>query len=370
MKHANKTRSLWGAAALALIAAVVLAQHHKQASAKSEAPQALPSVRVGMAETRDLPVNLEGQGHLVALNQVDVRPQVTGIIRSVHFREGDDIKPGQLLFQIDTAESEAQFSRTQAQAAQIKAQLDDAARDYQRSTELVKAGFISPSAADTSASKVESLRAQHKAALAEAETAKVQLDHTRIVSPIAARAGAVDVHPGSLAQVGGTSPLVTLLQFDPIGVEFSLPETQLAAVLKGRADSALHIQLQTPDGRHVDGQLTFIDNTVNRNTGTINFKASFPNATGMLWPGAFVRVELQAGFDRGATVLPPQALLEGPQGNFVYVLNEANEISVQPVTLLRIQDQQAVIDGLTGASRVVIEGNRDLRAGMKVQVRS
>lgn len=366
----KKNRSLWAVVVLALIAAVTLSQKDKSASAKADTPKALPAVRVATAQTRDLPVHIRGQGHLVALNQVDVRPQVTGIIRAVHFREGDDIRPGQLLFEIDPAESKTQLSRTQAQAAQIKAQLDDAARDFQRSTELVKAGFISPSAADTSASKVEALRAQHEAALAEADTAKVQLDHTRIVSPIAARAGAVDVHPGSLAQIGGTLPLVTLLQFDPIGVEFSLPETQLSAILQARAEQSLRIQLRTPDGKNVDGKLTFIDNTVNRNTGTINLKASFPNTTSTLWPGAFVRVELQAGFERGATVLPPQALLEGPQGHFVYVLNDANEVSEQSVTLLRIQDEQAVVTGVDGTPRVVVEGNRALRAGMKVQVRS
>jgi RND family efflux transporter MFP subunit len=365
-----KKHWFWGAAALLLIAAVTLTQQGNQADAKSDAPKALPMVRVGLAETRDLPVQLQSQGHLVALNQVDVRPQITGIIRTVHFREGEDIRPGQILFDIDPAEAQAQLSRTQAQAAQIKAQLDDADRDYHRSTELVKAGFISPSAADTSASKVESLRAQYQAALAEAETAKVQLAHTHIVSPIAARAGAVDVHPGSLAEVGGSAPLVTLLQFDPIGVEFSLPEAQLGSVLKGRADQALRIQLNTPDGQQVEGHLTFIDNTVNRNTGTINLKASFANTAGTLWPGAFVRVNLQAGLNRNATVLPPQALIEGPAGHFVYLLNEADEVTMQPVTLLRIQDEQAVVEGLSGSPRVVIEGNRNLRAGMKVQVRS
>jgi RND family efflux transporter MFP subunit len=365
-----KKHWFWGAAALLLVAAVTLTQQGNRADAKSDSPKALPTVRVGLAQTRDLPVQLQSQGHLVALNQVDVRPQITGIIRTVHFREGDDIRPGQVLFDIDPAEAQAQLSRTQAQAAQIKAQLDDADRDYHRSTELVKAGFISPSAADTSASKVESLRAQHRAALAEAETAKVQFAHTRIVSPIAARAGAVDVHPGSLAEVGGSAPLVTLLQFDPIGVEFSLPEAQLASVLKGRAEQALRIQLSTPDGQQVEGQLTFIDNTVNRNTGAINLKASFANTAGTLWPGAFVRVDLQAGLNRNATVLPPQALIEGPAGHFVFVLNEADEVTAQPVTLLRIQDEQAVVEGLSGSPRVVIEGNRNLRAGMKVQVHS
>jgi len=365
-----KKHWFWGAAALVVIGASLLTQRGNRADATGNSPKQLPMVRIGTTQTLDLPVQIQGQGHLVALNRVDVRPQITGIVRTVHFREGDDIRSGQLLFEIDPSEARAQLSRAQAQAAQIKAQLDDADRDHRRSTELVKAGFISPSAADTSASKMESLRAQYEAALAETETAKVQLGHTRILSPIAARAGAVDVHPGSLAEVGGTAPLVTLLQFDPIGVEFSLPESQLSSILKGRSEQALRIQLNTPDGRQVDGRLTFIDNTVNRNTGTINFKASFPNVAGTLWPGAFVRVDLQAGLDRNATVLPPQALIEGPSGHFVYVLNDADEVNAQPVTLLRIQDEQAVVAGLSGSPRVVIEGNRNLRAGMKVQVRS
>lgn len=370
MKSKLKKYPLWLIAAVAAITAVVLLRQESPAKAARDTAKPLPLVTVGTVQIRDLPVRIESQGHLVALNQVDVRPQVTGIIRSVHFREGDDVSAGQLLFEIDPAESAAQLSRTQAQAAQINAQLEDASRDYQRSTELVKAGFISPSAVDTSASKVASLKAQYEAALAEAEAAKVQLGHTRIVSPIKARAGALDVHPGSLAQTGGTQPLVTLLQFDPIGVEFSLPEAQLAAVLKGRAEQALRIQLETPEGKRVDGELTFIDNTVNPNTGTINLKASVPNESRTLWPGAFTRVIVAAGLSRGATVVPPQALIEGPNGHFVYVLDEADEVGAQPVKLLRIQDEQAVIEGLPAGRRVVVEGNRNLREGMKVQVRS
>ncbi|WP_084389279.1 efflux RND transporter periplasmic adaptor subunit [Polaromonas jejuensis] len=330
--------------------------------------KAPPLVSLASAQMRDLPVEFTVQGHLVALRQVDVRPLRTGTIRSVHFREGDDVEAGQLLFTLDAADATAQFNRSQAQVAQIKAQLDDAQRDYQRSRELVKSRFISSSAVDTSASKVESLQAQHRAALADMEGVRVQLDRTRIVAPITGKAGAVKMYRGSLAQEGSATPLVTVVQFDPIGVEFNLPESQLAAVVAARADRTLSVSLETGDGREVAGQVSFINNTVNASTGTISMKASFPNRDQMLWPGAFVRVMLGAGLNRHAIVLPPQAVMEGPNGHFVYVVTPDSEVAARPVTLLRIQDRLAVVDGLAGGERVVREGNQNLRPGMKVKV--
>ena len=180
--------------------------------------------------------------------------------------------------------------------------------------------------------------------------------------------GALAVHPGSLAQTSAAVPLVTVVQIDPIGVEFSLPESQLARLLDARAAGTVRIELQRPDGKRLPGSLVFVNNTVNTDSGTITLKASFPNATSSLWPGAYVELVIDAGVSRGAIVLPPQALLEGPQGRFVYVLDQDNKAQVRPVELLRLQEQMAVVDGLNGGERVVAEGHAGLKPGAAVRI--
>lgn len=328
----------------------------------------MPLVSVVTATALDLPVEYAAQGHLVALNQVDVRPQMTGTILQVHFREGDDVRAGQLLFSLDPSDATAQLNKYVAQAAQIGAQLADAKRDYARSKELVKSDFIAPSAVDTAASKVDALQAQLTAANADIASARVALSHTRIIAPVSAKAGAVVVHPGSLAQLGATAPLVTLVQFDPIGVEFTLPEQNLTPIVAARSAGKVPVSVLAPDGKSIDGQLSFVNNTINADTATISLKASFPNPHGELWPGTFARVTVHAGADRNVVVLPPQAILEGPDGRFVYAVGADGTVAQQKVNMLRIQRELAVVEGVRSGERVVLEGGQNLRPGMLVQV--
>lgn len=328
----------------------------------------IPIVSVTVPQVVDLPIRFSAQGHFVALNQIDIRPQLNGIIRGVHFKEGNQVQAGQLLFTLDSTETEAQFNRVMAQSAQIREQLAEAGREHKRSQELVKEGFISSSAVDTNGSKVVALQAQLKASLADVESARVQVARTRIVSPITARAGAIVVYPGSMAQQSAVVPLVTLAQFDPIGVDFSLPEQALSAILAAGDSTPLKVTLKAADNSAVEGTLTFINYTVNRDSGTINLKASFPNKNHHLWPGAFTRIQLNAGINKGALVLPPQAVLEGPNGRFVYLVGSDNKIVAKPVTLLGIEEQHAVIHGLQGGEQVVLEGDQDVRAGVLVRL--
>jgi RND family efflux transporter MFP subunit len=355
-------------AALLLAAGASLAYALRAKTSAPAAAKPLPLVSVTVARQQDLPLELTAQGHLVALNQVEVRPQLTATIIGIHFKEGDDVRAGQLLFTLDDTDARAQLQRNEAQAAQIRAQLADAKRDYGRSSELVKSQFITSSAVDTAASKVEALQAQLKAAQADIDSARMVLTHTRIMAPVAARTGAVAVHPGSLAQTSATAPLVTLVQFAPIGVEFNLPEQYLAPILAARAQGPVHVQLDSPDGKPVDGELTFINNVVNTDSGTISLKASMPNPRNNLWPGAYARVTVLAGADRNAVTLPPQAVLEGPDGRFVYLAGADNKVLRKPVSLLRVQDGQAVVAGLAGGSPVVLEGGANLRSGDAIHI--
>ena len=363
-----KTKLLLMPAALLLAAGIALAYSLRTQTPAAAPAKKIPLVAVTSARQQELPLELSAQGHLVALNIVEVRPQLTATIVAIHFKEGDDVKAGQLLFTLDSAEASAQLQRSEAKAAQIQAQLADASRDFGRSSELVKSHFITSSAVDTAASKVDALKAQLKAARADTDSARLLVAHTRIVSPIASRTGAVAVHPGSLAQTSAAAPLVTLAQFSPIGVEFNLPEQDLAAVLRARSQGAVRVTIDGADGEAVSGELSFINNTVNTDSGTISLKATMPNLHGALWPGAYARVTVLAGIDSNAVVLPPQAIQEGPGGRFVFIAGADGKATRQPVTLLRVQSGMAVIEGVASGTRVVLEGGGNLRDGDAIRI--
>lgn len=359
---------LAGAAAIAAGALAWAAWPAGRQAAPATKPP--PLVTIATSRAMDVPIELSAQGHLVALNLVEIRPQVTGVIRSVHFKEGEQVRAGQLLFTLDDSDTLATLRRSEALAAQIKAQLADGRRELQRSRELVASRFIAPSAVDTAASKADALQAQLDAAGADVDSARVALSHTRISAPIAAKTGALAVHPGSLAQTGAATPLVTLAQFDPIAVEFSLPENDLQAILAARGAHGAPVPVSIDDaaGKPITGTLSFINNTVDSGTGTIALKAQFANAAQVLWPGAFMRVTVHAGRDPGAVVLPPQALFEGPNGRYVYLLGAGDKAEIRLVTLLRIQDALAVVGGLAAGQRVVLEGGQNLKPGMAVRI--
>ena len=361
---------LFGGAAVAAAFAIHFLGSGPQAPSAGGQPAAKPPplVSVAVARQLDLPIKLVAQGHLVSLNQVDIRPQLNGTVRSVHFQEGSDVSAGQLLFTLDASDATSQLEHAKAQAAQMKAQLEEAQRDLKRSRQLAQDNFISASVVDSAAGKVSSLQGQVDAALADVQGAQTALARTRIVAPIGGVTGQLSVHPGSLAQQSAAAPLVSIVQMDPIGADFTLPEADLAHVLAARAAGSLSVSLDDPGGQPVAGKLVFINNTVNTDTATINLKAAFANPRKLMWPGVFVKVTVDAGVDRAAIVLPPQAVVDGPQGRFVYLLAGDDTVSVVPVTLLRLQDRLAVVRGLKGGERVVAEGNQSLRAGMRVRV--
>lgn len=352
-----------------VVATLVLAAFALSSCSKAPAQEVKIPPLVSVTQTRsvDIPIDLSAQGHVVALNFVDVRPQLTGTITHVSFHEGQDVKAGQLLFTIDDNDARAQLAKAEAQAAMAAAQLADARRDYQRAQTLVASKFVAVSAAQTASSKVDALAAQVQAAQADASSARTTLARTRIVSPIAGKAGAVTVHPGSLAQAGTGTALVTIAQFSPIGVEFTVPEQNLTDLLAARAAGPVHVSLVDANGAQ-DGELVFMNNTINQDSASISLKASFANARETLWPGEFVRVVVHAGVSHGAVVLPPQAVQDGPAGRFVYLVGADAKVSARPVDLLRIQDGMAVIKGLGSGVQVVLEGGTNLRPGMQVKL--
>jgi RND family efflux transporter MFP subunit len=373
MQNKQLMKIILGVAGLlfVLLAVWFMVSFEKAANSSTQIakPTPLATVNVVNVQASDLPILLTTQGHLVPLNLVDIRPQANGIVQHVHFKEGDEIKAGQLLFTLDSSDADSQLARATALAEQIKAQVEDAERDVARTRKLASSKFLTSSAVDTTLSKLESLNAQHRAAVADIQNARTVLGRTHISAPINGLAGALSVHPGTFAQVGASNTaLVTIVQFDPIGVEFTLAEQNLSDVLAAKTKGVVQVFLESDDGARISGQLVFINNTVATDTATITMKAGFPNAAKTLWPGAFVRLVISAGTRPGSIALPPQAVLEGPDGRFVQVVGADNKIATVPVSLLRMQNQLAVVAGLKGGERVVSEGGNNLKPGMVVHV--
>lgn len=327
----------------------------------------VPLVTLATVETKQLPLLLRSQGHVVALNQVDIQSQVTGTIQEVNFKEGDFVKKGQLLFRLEDSTQLAALHRAKAAEAQTYAQLVKAKSDVKRGLSLKVRNYLSAAEWDTLKSTEQQFIAQEKAMQEDINSAEVQLGYTRIYAPATGKTGTLQVHPGSLVQPGSGVALVTIKQFDPIGVSFTLPEENLNVVLSAQSQGAVVVSVTHAEGKKVSGVLDFIDNTVNTDTGTILLKAHFANPTHRLWPGAFQNVTLTAGTEQVAT-LAPQAIQNGPNGHFVYQINKQNKIITKPVDLLRIQQSLAVVKGLDNGEAVVVEGMNNVRPGMLVAV--
>lgn len=335
----------------------------------SATPQKSPAPLVSLAPAQktSLPLTLTTQGHVVSLNQVDIQPQISGSIKDVAFKEGDFVHQGQLLFTLEDSTQQAALHRVQAAQAQSHSLLDKARRDLARGRALKSQNYISVSDWDTLQSTEQQYAAQLLAASEDIRSAQAQLGYTRIYAPVSGKTGALNVHPGSLAQPGSTLPLVSINQFDPVGVAFTLPEKDLNAVLSAQSLGKVAVRVKDAKGDSITGSLDFIDNTVSTETGTISLKARFSNASHLLWPGAFQDVSIDAG-SQNVVVLPPQAIQNGPEGHFVYQVDDHSQTTTQPVNLLRVQQQMAVVDGLNQGTLVVIEGSNNLRPGITVTV--
>lgn len=359
-------RSLVALTTILILIAGFLMFHSSAVPAKPEKLPA-PLVSLTTATVTSLPLTLTTQGHVVSLNQVDIQSQITGTVRAVAFQEGAFVQQGQLLFTLDDATQRATLLRDQASRVQVQALLDKAERDLMRGRSLKAQNYISASDWDTLLSTRQQYAAQLLAAQEDIHSAQAQLGYTRIYAPVSGKTGTLNVHPGSLVQPGSSQPLVTVSQFDPIGITFTLPEQDLNAVLSARTQGSVTVRIHNARGQNVAGVLDFIDNTVNTGSGTISLKARCSNAEHLLWPGSFQNIRVEAGAEK-VVILPPQAVQNGPEGHFVYLVDSHNLAILKPVELLRIQQQMAIVKGLTQGTRVVAEGSNNLRPGMQVAV--
>lgn len=352
----------WGALTLAMLLTAC-----GPAVDQSKAPKGnRPTVVVtSVAKMGELPYEITSNGHVEALQMVEIRPQINAQIAGIHFKEGQEVTAGQLLFTLDSRNDVAQANRSQAVSTQIAAQLAEADRNLARSIELAQAKFISPSAVDTARAKAESLRAQLAAAKADQAATAVQLSYTRIVAPFSGRTGAINIRTGGLAQANSATPLVTLTQLDPVQIRFNVAERDLAALLAAQKNLDLKVNATLPDGSQREGKLVFLDSAIDPNSGTLQAKAEFANADQQLWPGLSTSIRLNLGNQQGL-VLPLQAIQTGPEQRFVYLVGQDKTAQVQPVQVQRIHDGQALVSGLKPGSKVIREGGQNVRPGGQV----
>ena len=316
---------------------------------------------------QDVPVTLTAKGTVSALQTVEVRAQISATVKAVHIKEGQFVRRGEPLFTLDTRTEAANLSKAEAQLTKDQADLTNAERNIERQRELFRQKFISQAALDTAQNQVDSMRGQLAINQAAAAASRVARSFGEITAPIAGRSGSISVYPGSLVQPSGAA-LVNITQIDPIHVSFTLPESELAALQQRVAlgEVPVSANLEGAGQETTKGRLVFIDNLVDTASGTIRLKAEFQNADNRLWPGMFVRVTLAPRILVGALTVPVQAVQAGPEKKFVYVIGGDNKVTLTPVNVRLIQDARAVIEGVTPAARVVVEGAQNLRPGSVV----
>lgn len=349
--------------------------------------EAVPVI-AAQAKTQDVPVFLEGVGSFQAPNTVTVRPQVEGTLIEVAFREGQDVKAGDVLARIDPATYQAQYDQAVAQKAQFEAQLANARRDYDRYSRLAKNDFGTQQQADTAKSTIAQLEAQVRYYGALIDQAKATLDRTVVRAPIAGRTGVRGVDQGNYVTAGDATGIVTITQVQPIAASFTLPQQNIGAVTKALSRGAVPVEALTGDGQTVldRGALEVIDNQVDQTTGTVRLKATFPNAELALWPGQFTTVRVAVDTLKGVVTVPGPAVQQGPDGPFAFVIKGAEAandrgdakdgaakdgatVEQRPVTVARQDATLAVISkGLEAGESVVTTGFTRLRDGAKVSV--
>lgn len=318
----------------------------------------------------DVPVTLDAVGTVQSLNSVVVRAQVEGRLNEILFRDGQDVKKGDVLARIDSRSLQAQYDQVLAKKAQDAAQLANARLDLDRYERLAQSNFGSRQQADTQRATVAQLEALQQVNQALVDSAKVMLDYATIVAPIDGRTGLRNVDAGNVIRASDPSGLVTITQMNPIGVLFSLPQQNLRAVNAAKARGPIITQALDSDNRTPieKGEVEVIDNLVDAATGTIRIRAVFPNDAQKIWPGQFVNVRLELDVERNVLTVPSAAVQRGPNGPYVFAVGEDLKVSMKAVAIARQNERWAIINsGVDENTRVVTSGFMLLNEGSLVK---
>jgi len=339
--------------------------------AKAQAPPPGIPVTVGTAEAKDVPVFLRGLGTVQAENTIAIKSRVDGQIMQVFFTEGQEVKAGDRLFQIDPRPYQAALDQAQAARQKDAAQLEGAQRDLERYGKLVGQGYQTRQSYEDQHALVAQLQGAVKADEAAIENARLNLSYADIRAPIDGRTGARLVDAGNLVQASQGTTLVTITQVKPIEVSFTLPQQDLDDIRREQAKAPLAVLAYASGDKTLlsRGRLTLIDNQIDTATGTIHLKATFDNADERLWPGEFVSARLILSVRRNAVTVPAQTALQGPEGYYVYVLQPNDTVKRRPVEIAATQGGLAVVaKGLAAGERVIVDGQYRLSDGARVRI--
>lgn len=329
-------------------------------------------VTVTTARQQAVPVEIKVIGAVEPLSTVSVRAQITGELTSVNFREGDDVTRGQVLFTLDRRPLESALAQAEANLARDVAQAANARAQAVRYQDLAQRGIATKEQVDTTRTAATALEAVVDADRAAIENVKIQLQYATVSAQLSGRTGALMVHPGSLVRANDAAPLVVINQVAPISVSFSVPERQFAELKRYMAKGSVKVQAEIPGETAVEtGRVAFVDNLIDRSTGTIRVKGSFDNRGRRLWPGQFVNVTVTLTTVADAITVPTTAVQTGPQGQFVYVVTKEQAAEMRPITIERTYGEQTVIaSGLVAGETIVTDGQLRLTPGSKVAIKS
>ncbi len=334
-------------------------------------PGAVP-VSVTAAVQQNIPVRLQAIGNVEAYTSVAVKSRVDGQIVEVPFREGQEVKKGEVLFRIDARPFEAAFRQSEAQALRDVASRDQAASQERRYQELLDKNFVSKDAYAQYRTNAQTAEATSKASQAALENAKLNLEYTVIRSPVEGYVGRALLQAGNMVKANDTISLVVINQVKPVYVSFAIPEQQLATVRDLMRKNPLAVEVAAPgnDKAIATGRIAFLDNAVDQTTGTIKVRAIFDNSDAALWPGQFYTVRVKLYDQENAILVPSRALQTGPDGQFVYVVKPDMMVEVRKVVVSRNEGEMAVLaeGGIAKDERVVVRGALRLAPGMKVNI--
>jgi multidrug efflux system membrane fusion protein len=344
--------------------------YSSQASAPRAAPPAVP-VRAATVKRQDVPIVLSGLGTVQAFNSVLVKSRVDGQIIKINFTEGQNVRAGDVLVEIDAAPFQATLAQAQATKLKDEAQLENARLDLERFNRLATTNAVSKQQIDTARALVAQLEATVKADQAMIDMAQTQLNYTRIRSPIDGRAGSRVIDAGNFVRgANDAAGIVTINQLNPINVTFALPADTLPRIKNSAQNGDVPVVAQDSNGNDLmSGKLTVIDNLINPATASINYKATFDNSAEVLWPGQFVNVRVELEVRRDVIAVPLTAVQQGPDGPYAFVVGENRRVQKRALKVGVLTKTVAIIDdGLQAGDMVVTEGQYRIQAGTIVDV--
>jgi multidrug efflux system membrane fusion protein len=344
----------------------------EQPRGRGAGPQQAVPVTVATVVQKPMPIDIRVIGAAEPYSTVAVRAQITGQLTAVAFKEGDDVKKGQVLFSLDRRPLEAALQQAQAVLERDLAQAANAKSQATRYRDLAQRGIATREQVDQIMTNAAAIEATVGADRASIENAKVQLQYATIAAPISGRTGALMVHAGNLVRANDTTPLVVINQVAPIYVTFGVPEAQLPDLKRYMKQGSLHVEARSPTetGAASAGRITFVDNAVDQTTGTIKIKGTFANLDHRLWPGQFVNIVLTLTTDPAAIVVPAAAVQTGQQGTYVFVVKADQTVDLRPVAVARSNGTESVIkDGLRAGETIVTDGQLRLVPGTKVSIK-